>query len=48
MLRRRGSGSLVAYALQATDPIALAFVSKRVGNVQVNPLRVLIAQMWVQ
>jgi hypothetical protein len=32
----------------AYNPIALAFVSKRVGNVQINPLRVLMSQMWVQ
>jgi YVTN family beta-propeller protein len=35
-------------AVAAYNPIALAFVSKRVGNVQINPLRVLISQMWVQ
>jgi peptide/nickel transport system substrate-binding protein len=36
-------------AVAAFNPIQLAFVSKRVGNVQVHPvLRVLISQMWVQ
>jgi len=33
----------------AFNPIDLAFVSVRVGNVQVHPvLRVLLSQMWVQ
>jgi peptide/nickel transport system substrate-binding protein len=36
-------------AVAAFNPIQLAFVSKRVGNVQVHPvLKVLISQMWVQ
>ena len=36
-------------AVAAFNPIQLAFVSKRVGNVQVHPvLRVLLSQMWVQ
>jgi peptide/nickel transport system substrate-binding protein len=36
-------------AVAAFNPIQLAFVSKRVGNVQLHPvLRVLISQMWVQ
>ena len=35
-------------AVAVYNPIPLAFVSKRVGNVQVNPLRVLVSQMWLQ
>jgi peptide/nickel transport system substrate-binding protein len=36
-------------AVAAFNPIQLAFVSKRVGNVQVHPvLKVLISQMWIQ
>jgi hypothetical protein len=35
-------------AVAVYNPIPLAFVSKRVGNVQVNALRVLISQMWVK
>jgi peptide/nickel transport system substrate-binding protein len=36
-------------AVAAFNPIELAFVSKRVGNVQVHPvLRVLLSQVWVQ
>ena len=36
-------------AVFAFNPIELAFVSKRVGNVQVHPIfGVLISQMWVQ
>ena len=36
-------------AVAAFNPIQLAFVSKRVGNVQVHPvLRVLLSQLWVQ
>ena len=36
-------------AVAAFNPIQLAFVSKRVGNVQVHPvLKLLISQMWVQ
>jgi hypothetical protein len=31
------------------NPVELAFVSRRAGNVQLNPvLRVLVSQMWVQ
>jgi YVTN family beta-propeller protein len=36
-------------AVAAINPIELALVSKRVGNVQLHPvLKVLVSQMWVQ